>query len=56
MQRKQVPIEEIPSISEALCERLKEMGYSEYTIRRVRVRLDQYYKFSVSAEIGRAHV
>lgn len=49
MQRKQVPIEEIPSISEALCERLKEMGYSEYTIRRVRVRLDQYYKFSVSA-------
>ena len=33
MQRKQVQIEEIPSISEALCEHLKEMGYSEYTIR-----------------------
>lgn len=48
MQRKQVQIEEIPSISEALCEHLNEMGYSEYTIRRTRVRLDQYYKFAVS--------
>lgn len=49
MQRKQVQIEEIPSLSETLCEHLSETGYSKYTIRRVRVCLDQYYKFSISA-------
>ncbi len=49
MQRKQIQIEEIPSISKALCEHLKEMGYSEYTIRCTRTRLNQYYKFAVSS-------
>lgn len=48
MQRKQIQIEEIPSVSAALCAHLKETGYSEYTIRRTRTRLDQYYKFALS--------
>ncbi len=42
----QVRMRELPSLIDALCKHLKENGYSEYTIRRVRGTLKRFCRFA----------
>ncbi len=42
----QVRTKKLPSLIDALCKHLKENGYSEYTIRRVRSKLKSFCCFA----------